>query len=474
MYQKLILIPSKLVSTILLLLLLFVVTLGITSAVSNLQEIDASLGLLRSQTTKNSIAYQKKIKQMLFEPVKANANPISFITGGLLAPLADILKSVVKPILGIVGEIISSAFDSVVQPLLDIVNTLFSFVDSFLDMLSQLADALSGTRVAMGFLIYRDIEGKTSKGSSNFISSKDFVTDLLLKANDSGADNFESSNFGNKGQMKKVLSDAVAWLDFMNVQRSLQSDLLGDFLTSNLGIDSLTFEDIKGQITDAVLGTACERNDILGTVPLFRDFGGFNTCAGENIGVVSSMLDQRKQDILSASASKVAQYQLKPPPDCAYSQYYEVKGDVKVSYDPKTNAGDLGQEIAKAADNIKLAEMSASECRAAANTKSDQAKALQETMLPTNLAVIAATGGSLLSQIGLFLQSFFQNMLTQMVTRFNRAISIVKSVRIGTGIALYGSLIDIAFNIRRKIRGELDTLNKEYQDYRKSENSAGN
>jgi hypothetical protein len=458
---------SRAIAMFLAIWLVGMLILAMLGSVSFNQHLDASFGLMRRNTTVAEVKMQKSFVDKVlsgqmsnaFGAVSAKAIPVEILNWDIALKTSQILTSALMNI----------AYQAIIQPIMKIANQIFKLVDNILNMLEQIAQTIGGTRIAMGYKIYADVEGFTGKGTSNFQGSNAFVKNLLDATSKAGTSNFYNSAFPKKQEMALVLADAVAWLDFMNIQRSLQSNIIGDFLTGFLGLESSKFDDVKGQIVDAVLGSNCEQSDLIHTVPVFKQFAGkFNSCKAENAGLITGLLDNRARQIVAVTQSKLQQYQLKPPADCKYGQYYDAQDNSRLDYDVN-NPGNLGEKIAEFSKSIELKEISAEECEGVKTMKSEQSKNLANQTTATNIDSIAKNPGmlinTLISQVTQTFQNLFDSILKKITDRFNRAMALIRNIKLGV---LYIPMLDIAFNIRRSIREKLDGLNNEYQDYRKN------
>jgi hypothetical protein len=430
---------------------------------SNLQVFDGAFGFARMSKPKDNGIFQAKLKKIFTGEIKASA-----VTSEITAILPLATTQFFESYMGQASTAISSYVGVILQPISAIMDKLLGFVDKLLDILERFAEVLAGTRVAMGFLIYRDVEGDGS-GSTNFMSSKDFAASLI-ETEAIGNSAFRSE-FPKKEELTKLVGDAIAWLDFMTVQRSMQNGVIGDFLTKNSQYDVFTGDDVRGQVVDALVGRKCESSKIFTAVPIFRDFmGKINTCQQEVQAPIESAMEARKQAILAASADKVAQYQLQPPADCKFGQYYEVTGDIKVSYE-EGDKGNLGVNIASVADKIKMKQIKPDECESVKQAKLKQADMAAKQTEPANALVASGgntgIGAKIMSVINQALEQIWKEFLNKIMERWTRIVNLIGSIGSGSGLALWSSLIDIALNIRQKIKQGIQTLNKEYQDYSK-------
>jgi hypothetical protein len=442
-------------------------SLAIVSYASNLQVFDSFFGFTRSTKSKDGYALERKIKKILTGEIQVEAG-IDFVTVTNILPSASM--QFFETFMSQASSAINSYVGIILQPLNAILDKVLGLVDNLLDMLDRFAEVLAGTRVAMGFLIYRDVEGDGS-GSSNFMGSRDFAASLI------GFESLEgsafNSDFPKKEEMAKLIGDGVAWLDFMTVQRSMQNGVIGDFLTKNSQFDVFTGEDVKGQIVDALVGRKCESSKIMTIVPIFRDFmGRFNTCQQEVQGPIEAAMEARKQAVLNATGEKIDQYQLQPPADCKFGQYYEVTGDIKVKYED-ADKGNLGANIASVGDKIKMKQIKPDECESVKQAKLVQTQMAASNAEPINALVASGgngfgkIGSTIMSGINKALEGIWKDFLDKIMSRWTRLVNMIASIGSGSGLALWSSLIDIALNIRQKIKQGIQTLNKEYQDFSK-------
>jgi hypothetical protein len=433
----------------------FVGSLAMVGFVSNLQTIDGALGLMnKSQKPDYDLAKQIFVKSLTNQTITAEASP---------ATIVAVTPGALDLMLGVLSQKMSIVAAAIVAPISALMDSLFNVIDEILDTLEQIADVLNATRVAMGFLIYRDVEGTEGKGSTNFMGSQDFARQLLGDL--SSESSFFNSNFNKKDELIDIVGDGIAWLDFMTVQRSMQNGLIGDFLSNNSKFDVFTGEDIKAQIQDVVLGTNCEDSLILNMVPVFREYKSrINTCEAEYAGDVYSALESRKQSILEAAQAKVEEYNQKPPADCKYGQYFEVEGGEDVKYNDG-DRGKFGQIIAKFADKIKLKTISPDECEGIKQANQKKSELAADQLAPANLLFTTASPNGILSFLQTVVNVVVQQLFTKLQERFKRAVTIVTTISKGTGdgLALYGALFNIAFNARAKIVKGINDLNKEFR-----------
>lgn len=422
-------------------------TAMITGTVTSLRDIDSSLGLLKRNKAPGYDLVDKKIMDQILgkKPIKVHAEDIqtavidtatdyavdyatSFIES--LIPncfsfygfsscrnitdkdvkkgVEEANKKTTQPetakalnntLSGHFNNIVSSItrkvtgrlMTALTKDIMVILKDAFSVFDKYVKILEGLADNYSGTRIAIGYLIYRDIEGVTGKGGSNFLSSDQFTKSMLTST---GIRN----TFADKNYLLRVVTDGVAWLDFMNVQRFSQYDLIGDAYQAKL-IDSKTatnatkinttlnqiteqsfFTQMENSIDRAVLGVNCQGGNAIFNTPILGNFakGGIgNPCQFENADSVKQALKVRQEQIRIATQTKLQQYQITSPVDCRARGYFNVvypdqedssnpgrklsKDTFEIGYN-QTNPGVLGRLLAVSASQIERIDISASEC----------------------------------------------------------------------------------------------------------------
>jgi hypothetical protein len=422
-------------------------TAMITGTVTSLREIDASLGLLKRNKAPGYELVDKKIMDQILgkKSIKVNAEDIGSVVVdtavdyaidqgvGFLESLIpncfsfygfstcrnitdkdvkngvkaankettqpETAKALNNTLSGHFNNIVSSItrkvtgrlMTALTKDIMVILKDAFSVFDKYVKILEGLADNYSGTRIAIGYLIYRDIEGVTGNGGSYFLSSDQFTKSML---SNTGINN----EFPDKNYLLRVVTDGVAWLDFMNVQRFAQYDLIGDAYQAKL-IDSKTgnladqinknvnqvteqsfYTEMENSIDRAILGVNCQNSNSIFNTPVLGNFarGGIgNPCQFENFGSVKQALKLREDQIRLATQSKLQQYQITSPVDCRARGYFNVvypdkedssnpgrklsKDTFEIGYN-QTNPGVLGRLLAISASQIERIDISASEC----------------------------------------------------------------------------------------------------------------
>ena len=149
-------------------------SLAMVSFVSNMQRVDVSFGYVNMSRSKDDLILQNKLKQILIGNVSAEAVP-AVITNILPTATTEFFQIFLVQ----AQSAISGFIGIILQPIKAILDQVLGMVDNLLNILEKFAEVLAGTRVAIGFLIYRDVEGSDGGGSSNFMSSSDFANSLI-------------------------------------------------------------------------------------------------------------------------------------------------------------------------------------------------------------------------------------------------------------------------------------------------------
>jgi hypothetical protein len=475
---------NKLVTGFIVFIMLFISLFTIISMVSHMQKIEGDVGLRHKNISIAQVKFFDKIQNAILNPVKANAfslNPLDAV-GGLIA---EAMKSVADPVfrivLGVINSIILPIIDAVIKPLVGLLNGILNLVGGVVDMVENLASNISGTRVGIGFKVYKDIEGANGAGSSSFESSTNFVKRLLeISGYTTRNQTIFNSSFPKKDEAQNLLIDTIAWSDFMNVQKAMQSNLIGDFVAATLkATNVVNFDEINDNITNIVIGKKCENSDIIfSQTPVFRSFGGVqNTCLAENRGIITQQLVARQQQILATTVAKSLQYETRLPPDCRYGQYFEIEpgNDLQYNSDQQEDQGKLGSRIASFASNITLKTITSAECQALKTGKQEQTKSITEIFSASNITAAFGAGAAISTGLQVIVDQLGKAIFASVTAKFNKAITIIQSVgsQINSGIGMYGALIKV-IGFKAAINAKLDSLNQEYEQFRNGQYQALN
>lgn len=474
--QQIITFLNKILTGFVVLIMLFTSLFAIIGMASHTQKLEADVGLRHKNISIKQVGLFNKIQNAILNPVKANAfslNPLDGLGEILGAAMKGVAEPIFNIILNLLKNIILPIFDAILKPILSVLNGILDTINGLLTVVDSLAANLSATRVGIGFRVFKDIQG-SGQGTSNFESSGNFTKRLLgIISNDKKNANVFNSNFPKKNEVANLLADTIAWTDFMGIQKALQSNLLGtgDITSAALKFSGiLDFEVINNNIADIVIGKKCENSDIIfAQTPVFKSFRGIqNTCVAENRGTILQQINNRQNGVTESTLIKAKQYEVGLPSDCKYGQYYDIPEGVELIYD-ENNPGNLAGRIALFAGNLKIKSISASECFALVTGKQNQTNSISQLLSPTNIVSSIISGSS----ITLLLSNIFTKGSTELFSsisaKFNKTLTIIKSIAnfsaVKSGIGLYGAL-SLVIGIRERINSRLETLNKEYEEFR--------
>jgi hypothetical protein len=467
---------NKLLTGLVVIIMLFISLFAIIGMASHTQKLEADVGLRHKNVSVAQVGLIYKIQNAILNPVKTSAfslNPLD----GLGEILGGAMKAVAEPIFNIILKlldgIVSKILGQILKPLLSVINKILDVITGVLDMVENLATNLAGTRVGIGFKVYKDIEGANSAGSSNFESSSNFVKRLLDVAGYStNTQTIFNSNFPKKNEVQNLLADTIAWGDFMSVQKAMQSNVVGDFVAATLKTTNIAnFDQINENVTNIIMGKKCESSNIIFSVtPVFKSFGSIaSSCVAENRGIITQQLVARQQQILATTVAKSLQYETKLPPDCRYGQYFEVPSSANLEYNPEDSQdqGNLGSRIATFATAISLKTITGEECQNIKTGKQNQIKALSDIFSPSNILAGVGAGLPISEILGASISSLGTALFSSISSKFEGASKIIESVgsQISSGVGMYGALAKVV-SFKSAINQKLESLNQEYEQYR--------
>jgi hypothetical protein len=464
---------NKFLTSMVVFMILLLPLLAIIGLASTTQKLESDVGLRHKNVSLEQVNFFNKIKKAILDAPEASAfslNPLD----GLGEILGSAIKAVTDPVFNIVLTLIKGIIlplvDAIIKPILSILNGILDVITSVLRAVESLASNLSGTRVGIGFSIYRDLEG-VGNGSSNFQSSTAFTKELLGIATRDGTQNIFESDFPKKDEAQKLVADSVAWGDFMSVQKSLQSNLVGDIVTAALFVgNGINFEKMNENITDIIIGKKCESSNVIfSKTPIFKSFGGVvNTCDAENRGIIAQKLQARQQQVFANTLIKSQQFESLLPADCKYGQYFDIAPGSDIKYD-ENNPGDLGIKISTFGASLKVKTITAAECQNLKTGQGEQTKSITEIFSASNVTAAFGAGAPISVALGTLSTQLGKSLFSSLQDKFKKAMDIIKSIgsQIGSGAGLYGAL-NTVISIKSKINSRLETLNQEYQDFRDS------
>jgi hypothetical protein len=460
--------------------------MGLSNYNSNVRMIAAGYGQLQINVSKVEMErMQSKVAKIMSGEIKAEAGipgvggptyVINFIEQVLSqkAITEIVLNFLINQVIGQLFSAINSFFDG-------LLNTL----DKIVDTVERLATAISGTRIAVGFKLFEDISGKEGEGNTNFIGAGDFAIKLLSGRTGSsigdktlsGAE--KSKIFLEDKENKEVyllIKDTISWLDFMNIQRYAQYDLVGDALATDGGLaqifsaaatsispelgkvgQSFLLDNISEamyQIDDIVSGKRCEQpNGIINKIPIISSLVGYKPCNLSVRGTAYSELTQRQSNVFGAVTAKINKLAYKDPANCKDRNFFDVEDGFGVDYNVST-PGNLGNNIAQAATKITLKSLSSEECDTITSLRKDQGLNAQDLSVGVTQDIGQAIN-QVVSNFSKQIDKFFTGFLANLTAKFNRVLAIINNINLGNGFLLYTTLFKIAYSIRNDVRDKL-------------------
>jgi hypothetical protein len=461
---------SKMITVSIVFMMFTLSLLAILGLVSTAQKLESDVGLRHKNISTKEVIFFNKIKTALMDPMKASAfslNPLD----GIGAIFEGAIKSVTQPVFGIITNLLKGIvlplIDSVIKPILTILNGILDLIGGLLNVIENLAANLSGTRVGIGFVIYRDIEG-TGQGSSNFESSKAFTKKILNIAARGSTVGVIETSFPKKDEIINLVSDAVAWADFMNVQKALQSNVVKDYIAAALEVtNGVNLDKINEDLTNIIVGSKCENSNAIFKAPVFRSFGiPATTCDIENRGAITQQLIARQSQIYGATLEKSKQQEYGLPADCKFGQYFEITDGAGINYN-ENSPGDLGLQISTFASAIKLKSMTGEECRNLNTGKQEQIKSITQIFSASNITSAFGGGAAISTAIGTLATQLNTTLFKTITDKFNKAMDIIKGIgnQIKSGFGIYGAF-NLILGIKAKISARIDTLNGELKAFK--------
>ncbi len=463
--------------------------LGMSDYSSNMRMIKAGYGQLTMSYSKTKIErVHAMVKKIALGEIKVNAG----VPGvpGVPQPVFELGKELAAIFIGISNKLYTEVLlnflvAQVINQLFSAINSLFSSIlntlDQIISTVQKLATAVSGTRIAIGFKVFGSLHGKEGQGNSNFKGAKDLAIELVTGKNSLEAvtdrswlaDNYEIIN---------LVQDTISWMDFMNIQRYSQYDIIGDALatdgglsqifnaasaiTPELGVIGRSFlidnlEEAKLQIDDLVSAKKCAQpNNAFGKIPIVGLLSPYRPCSISTRGNAYSVLSERYSRIETATKEQIAFFNFGQTQDCKNQLFYDVDPSFDVAYDV-SKPGDLGVNIAKAANLITLNGTTPEQCTYINNYRFQQglnAQAITANISPDFGVAI----DQFVNNLGKEMDRFFTNIFEGMKARFDRMLNIINNINLGNGFLLYTTLFKIAYTIRKDIR---DTMIQKSKDY---------
>jgi hypothetical protein len=461
---------NKLISYTVVFLMLFLAILAIFGIVSTTQKLESDVGLRHKNVSVKEVSFFNKIKSALMEPTKVKAfslNPLD----GLGEILGGAIKAVTEPVFQIISNLLKGVvlplIDSIIKPILTILNGILDLIGGLLNVVESLAANLSGTRVGIGFVIYRDIEG-AGQGSSNFESAKTFTKRLMNIAAKGDTLGVIETSFPKKDEIANLIADAVAWSDFMNVQKALQSNVVKDYIAAALEVtNGVDLDKINSDMTNIVVGHKCENANAIFSAPVFRSFGvPGTTCDIEIRGEITQKIRSRQSQVFGATLEKSKQMESSLPANCKGGQYFDIAEGPGIDYD-ESKPGDLGIKISTFAKTIQMKSITGEECQNLTTGKQEQIKSITEIFSAANITAAFGAGSAISTAIGTLSTQLGKTLFKTLTDKFNKAMDIIKGIgnQIKSGFGIYGAF-NLILGIKAKLTERITILNKEFDEFK--------
>jgi hypothetical protein len=480
----------------------FVMVGSVMSGVTNFRSMDGGLSLLRMPMSRQDEALMERQEQGLFgqqigtKAIPTSATVVAF-SAAAQAQLNIGVSLGIKLFEAFIAAIVRAFLQLLVSLILQIVQKVLSFLDKFTEIFQKILRFLDVTRVAMGFLAFRSLQGPdlgNGNGSgSNSIqanigsevkTSRAFAAELVS----SSQSTYGTSLRDNRG----VITDAVAWLDYMNMQRALQANVLnfaykgeatvsaeaefGEGTSNSVDVDGDVdvyrvrdqFADIRNHLANILIGSQCDTtsmSDVLGP------FGGFwvesNGCIQEKGSKVFQQLDQRASKVSQVAQKQVSQYEENQPDGCEARSFVRYNGLY-----PGYSKGNLTNSIVQVANGIQLIQPTLWEC--------EYAKSGKQTIQEISAISAKPTGGDtdlgevITQYVNQAISNLINGIIQQLRETLGPIIDLISNLQYYLqGIGLRFVSIEIATITRGALRRELNELQDD-QDSDTSPNEALN
>lgn len=443
--------PKNFLNCLILFLLCFGFFATFAGPVASLRGIDGSLGILKQPMEKGDFLIAKRVRQVFWDPVKADALVFGEVLGAITQGVTKVLTEILKAIV----EFVVKIFETIVGTILNLIDDVLKFIDDFIDLLEKLADFINATRVGLAFLVFKDIQN-----SSNIKNSKDFAKELLgitNKSSGSGSSTAANNPAFLDPAVLEVVTDTISWMDFTNSQRALQADLVSDVFREITGIDLNTYERMENNLINLLVGSQCaSTGNLQGGGAFGVLFKAYNPCISERGNGALSNLQSRQGAISNLSNQKVQQFQLRAPADCKARSYIKYDGKSSFSYTP----GQLTKNIISVADKIEVINPTPEECELVKEGRREKRDSIKQLMEPSNLALLFGNAAAYLALVQKAFTDLFKEIKESINDRWQNIKDIVKNIRLGN-LGLYKVSIEISLSVQNQISNKLRALQKE-------------
>ncbi len=423
-----------------------------------LRAVDGAVGVLHEPTSEARELVKSNWLKKLLSPVTVEAQ------------FGDIFGGVFKALLDIAVQAISQALNqllNIVRSLVSQLNEVLSFVDKFIEMLEKLAEFLSTTRIGLAFKVFESFQN-----DSNLQSSNDFAISLI---EESKGTNPNLEVLDARGQA--IVTDAVAWLDFINAQRALQADTLTDVLSQYIGINLDYYNEVRGNLQIVLSGNSCNTANLQRGLGPFAPILSDNTaCQEERNARNRDLLSSRESDVRQLAVQRLRTFEEKAPQDCKSRSYIEYNG-AGFSYQP----GNLVNGILQVSRGVEVLTPTLEECEVARTGNREGREALSGHIQAANLTAASEDNNpasqlfqNLYNEIAKSFEDIFKEIKESITSRFGRVMDALNQINFNNTGLFFASL-EISTSVAIQIQNQLNNLQQELrQKYQTQPNDAPN
>jgi hypothetical protein len=424
-------------------------SLVISGTNSNLRLVDGSIGLLKNpaMTTGQKILKENLLKTM-FSGVEVNAQWLVTVEG--IGPIAlTILTTFLTGLFSTFANMIVSAL---IQPILDFIDKGLEFIDKFIDILEKLAAFLGAFRIGLAFKVFQGLQE-----SSNISSSKDFATELIEDSVSKGNDKMIALYLGLNSDGEQTIQDAVAWLDFIQAQRTLQADTLQDFLQQKFGVDLDYYNDLKQELIYTLAGESCDNSSLVEALGTFSALMEDNTnCFTEINNRFGSKIRERENLVSSLASAKLQTFEAAAPSDCKARSYIKYEG-ASFNY----QKGKLADNIMTVAEKIEIISPTPEECEIAKTGNRERRDTIRDvSQTPSNIGDVLKNA---LKTLVDSLKDIWEKLKSSIEERFLKIQDLLNNIDLNN-IGLKFIDLNISVNIGSQIMENLQNLQKELDE----------
>jgi tetrahydromethanopterin S-methyltransferase subunit B len=381
------------------------------------RQIDGSLGILEVKRTADELFLAK--------------TAISVVNGGEIEVkafffqiIADAIKSVVGPVIKIIGEIISQLVSAILQPIMDLIDSIMSVVTQFVDMINSLSSIVGSSRIGVGIKIFSELEDKDVGDLNSLIAT---------------------INGGYVGKAN-LIEDSIAWLDLKYIQEKLQQGQIVSSITTEVKQTLNKLDNSEDLLSTYGAKLGC--SGVADFLPEFvQGFARANSLCEETAKTnIQIALQARKDKIEQASAQIIAELE-NSNKGCA-SNYY-IKSD-----NQNLPSGNFRQKLNLIGKGVEIKTLTAEECELAKNFKEEKTKTKKDVFIAITNSIAS---GSLSGSINTFFEPIFKDLAAQLTSKFGELANITNNLQQG---ALSFNLNTIlGYDLNFELQKEIDNLN---------------